>query len=77
MFACRYGYKEIAQYLYSKGAQLERERGYCALHAACYSGDPEILRYLLEDAKVNPNPESQERIPLYIALASNVKYVNK
>ena len=72
MFAARYGHKDILQYLHQKGAILERDRGYCAIHAACYSGDFETMKYLLEEAKVNPNPESQERIPLYIALSSSV-----
>lgn len=72
MFACRYGHKDIVQFLHQKGAVLERDRGYCAIHAACYGGDYETMKYLLEEAKVNPNPESQERIPLYIALSSNV-----
>lgn len=72
MFACRYGYKDIVKFLHENGAILEKERGYLAIHAACYSGDHETMRYLLEEAKVNPNPESQERIPLYIALSSNV-----
>lgn len=72
MFACRYGYLDILQYLHKAGALLERERGYCALHAACYGGDTEIVRYLLEEAKVSPNPESNERIPMFICLGSNV-----
>lgn len=73
MFACRYGYKEIVEYLHEQGAMLERDRGYGALHAACYGGDTEIVRYLLEVAKVTPNPESNERIPMFICLTSNVK----
>eukprot|EP00347_Sterkiella_histriomuscorum_P006505 403352510 len=76
MMACRYGHKDIVQYLHENGAQMERERGYTAIHAACYSGDIDTLKYLLEVAKVNPNPESQERIPLYIALSTNKQLID-
>ena len=75
MFACRNGYKDILQYLHQNGAQLERERGYSAIHAACFGGDPDILRYLLEDAKVNPNPDTYDRIPIYISLDKNVRFI--
>jgi len=74
MFACRYGYKDIVEFLHGKGAVLERDRGYCALHVACYGGDWDTVKYLLEEAKVNPNPETQDRLPLYIALSSNVTF---
>ena len=56
MFACRYGHVEILEYLHKKGAQLEFERGYSCLHVACYGGEPEVIKYLFEVAKVNPNP---------------------
>ncbi len=72
MFACRYGHKEILEFLHKKGAQLEFERGYNCLHVACYGGDIDTMRYLFETAKVNPNPESQERVPLFLAMTSNV-----
>lgn len=73
MMACRYGHKDIVQFLHEKGAPLERERGYSTIHAACYGGDIETTKYLLEVGKVNPNPESYERIPLCIALNYNVR----
>ncbi len=56
MFACRYGHLSILEYLHKKGAQLEFERGYNCLHVACYGGDPDIVKYLFEVGKVNPNP---------------------
>jgi len=72
MIACRYGHLEAVKYLHEKGAQLEKERGYCAIHSACYGGDYETVKYLLETAKVNPNPEQYERLPLFIAITTNV-----
>ena len=58
MFACRYGYLDIVRFFHSKGASFERDKGYCAIHAACYGGDKDVLVYLLEEVKVNVNPES-------------------
>ena len=34
------------------------------------------MKYLLEEAKVNANPETQERIPFYIALNNNRQLVD-
>ena len=68
MFACRYAYLDIVKYLSEKGAIFEREKGYASLHAACYGGDYQITRFLLAEKKINPNPESQEKIPLFIVL---------
>ncbi len=58
MFAARYGHKDMLQYLHQNGALLEFDKGYGCLHLACFSGDFDTLKYLLEVAKVNPNPES-------------------
>ena len=68
MFACRYAYLDMVKYLYSKGAEVEREKGYAALHAACYGGDYEVVKFLLTELKIKPNPQSQEKIPLFIVL---------
>jgi ankyrin repeat protein len=58
LFAARYGHKDILEFLHKKGANLEFERGYNALHVACYGADPETIKYLFEVGKVNPNPET-------------------
>ena len=58
MFACRYGYKDIVEFLHKQGALVEFERGYCCSHLACYGADVDTLKYLFEVAKVSPNPES-------------------
>jgi ankyrin repeat protein len=58
LFAARYGYKNMLEYLHKKGARLEYERGYNTLHVACYGADPETIRYLFEVGKVNPNPDT-------------------
>ncbi|CDW74318.1 ankyrin repeat protein [Stylonychia lemnae] len=76
MMACRYGHLDVVKYLHEKGAQLERERGYCAIHAACYGGDYDTVKYLLETANVNPNPEQYERVPLFIAITINRQLID-
>ena len=58
LFAARYGYKNMLEYLHKKGARLEYERGYNTLHVACYGADPDTIRYLFEVGKVNPNPDT-------------------
>jgi hypothetical protein len=58
MMAARYGYLDIVKYLRSKGAAIEREKGYECVHATCFGGDLDTLKFLIEDEKINANPET-------------------
>ena len=53
MFAARYAYLDIVQLLVEKGAKLLNPNPQCygALHAACYGGDEEVIKYLIIKAK--------------------------
>ena len=54
---------------------MEYDKGAGCLHAACYGGDHDTLKYLFEVAGVNPNPDSIDRTPMLIALSINVSII--
>ena len=50
MLTARYGHLELLKFLHQNGAMMEYEKGAGCLHAACYGGDHETLKYLFEVA---------------------------
>ena len=67
MFASRYGHLKIVKYLAEKGARLENQSTYNPLHTACFGQSIQTVQYLILDRKVDVNPQTQEKTPLYIA----------
>ena len=53
------------------------EDGDCLLHIACHWGDVDIVRYLINDERCNPNLQSftTENTPLHIAVRDNRAHV--
>ena len=72
MFAARYGHLKIVQYLAQQGAQIEHSSTfYNSLHAACFGQSIDTVKFLINDCKVDVNPQTLEKTPLYIATQLN------
>ena len=69
--ACRYGKKEIVEYLISHpkiNVNKEKNDGWTPLFHACANGYVQIVKILLKDERVNVNKEANDgRTPLFIA----------
>ena len=72
MFAARYGHLKIVQYLVNEGAAIDHANTfYNPLHAACFGQNIETVKYLIYEKKVDVNPQTLEKTPLYIATSLN------
>lgn len=71
MFAARYGHLPIVKYLAGLGARLENMTTYGPLHAACFGLSITVVRNLINEWRVDVNPQTQEKTPLYIATSLN------
>lgn len=67
MYACRYGNVELLDYFVENGFILELPGTYGLLHIASFAGELEVLKYLIEKLKKDPNPLTVETTPLRFA----------
>ena len=62
--ACRYGYLEVVIYLIKLNADpldLIKDSTSC-LHAACASGNLDLVKYLIDECKCDPHSQNEDRL---------------
>jgi len=67
MYACRYGNVELLEFFVEKQFILEIPGTYGLLHIASFAGELQVLKYLIEKLKKDPNPLTVETTPLRFA----------
>ena len=67
MYACRYGNVELLEFFVEAQFILEIPGTYGLLHIASFAGELNVLRYLVEKLKKDPNPLTVETTPLRFA----------
>lgn len=54
-YACRYGNIDLVKYFIRNNFNYESSPGFNLLHVCCLSGEVGMLRFLVEEVKMNPN----------------------